>query len=402
MSNITNLKPERVFYYFDKISQIPRGSGNIKAISDYLVNFAKEHSLDYVQEKIGNVIIYKNAAEGYEKSAAVILQGHMDMVCEKNADSNHNFIKDRINLIVDGDYIRADNTTLGADDGIALAYALAVLEADNIAHPAIEAVFTVDEEVGMDGAFALDASVLKGKNILNIDSEEEGILWSSCAGGLRCCAEILLDYENVSKDITAFKISVTGLKGGHSGADIDKGRVNANCLLGQILSLLQKNVNYYISNISGGMKDNAIPREASAEIVIESSNDEIFIKCCDDIKQTIKSEHKTREPQLNINVTKCGDPNKVFNIDTTKRCVLLLNALPNGVVNMSADIDNLVETSLNIGVMKTDEKCFSLDISLRSSVADAKELLKEKVIYITESVGGKCRALVYNPGGVLG
>lgn len=392
MNNISNLEPKRVFYYFEKISGIPRGSGNTDAISNYLVSFAKEHNLSYVQEKIGNVIIYKPASKGYENAETVILQGHMDMVCEKNADCSHDFLNDGINLVVDGDFLRADNTTLGGDDGIALAYALAILEDDNIQHPALEAVFTVDEEVGMDGAIMLDETNLKGTQILNIDSEEEGILWSSCAGGLRCVSKVKLSYESVNENYLAYKIRVSGLLGGHSGTEIDKGRINANCQIGEILSLLQKDFKFLLTEIGGGMKDNAIPREAYAVLLIDKIDEKNFIEKCNSIIESLKKQHSVRESGLEITLNSQSLSDKAFDEGTTNKCVMLLNMLPNGVVRMSADIDNLVETSLNIGVMRTEKEYFVLDISLRSSVSDAKEMLKEKVMYITESIGGTCES----------
>lgn len=264
---LENLEPKKVFYYFEQISKIPRGSGNEKQVSDYLVNFAKEHNLEYIQDDTLNVVIKKNASKGYENAPSIIIQGHMDMVCEKNGDKIHDFEKDPITLLIDGDYIKADNTTLGADNGIAVAYNLALLDDDNIEHPSIEAVFTSDEEVGMNGAYALDTTKLNSKILINIDSEEEGKLLTSCAGGAKATMNIPIKFEAAPKAKAAYTIKIKDLKGGHSGSDIDKQRANAIKLIARVLNNL-KGIDLNLVNISGGAKDNAIPREAEATILI--------------------------------------------------------------------------------------------------------------------------------------
>ena len=233
MAVLENLKPERVFYYFEEICNIPHGSGNTKQISDYLVEFAKKKELRFIQDEMGNVVIFKEASKGYEESPTVILQGHVDMVCEKTATSQHDFEKDGLKLCVEGDEIYAKDTTLGGDDGIAVAYELAVLEDETLAHPAIEAVFTVDEEIGLLGAEGFDTSVLKGKYLINLDSEAEGYLWSGCAGGLRSYSE--LSVKRVEGTGLSCKITVDGLLGGHSGSEINKNRSNAILLLARFL-----------------------------------------------------------------------------------------------------------------------------------------------------------------------
>jgi len=389
MSKLSNLKPERVFYYFEEISKIPRGSGNTEAISEYLKQFSIEHNLKYVKEDIGNVIIYKPASNGYEDSDTIILQGHMDMVCEKNSDSDHDFVNDGIELVIDGEYVRANKTTLGADDGIAIAYMLAILEDDSVKHPPLEAVITVDEETGMDGAIALDVSNLKGKKIINIDSEEEGILWASCAGGVRCECRLPLEYENNMSD-SGILIKISGLSGGHSGTEINKNRLNSNCLLGQLLVVAARVCDFKIAEIGGGMKDNAIPREAFAIIHADKSSVKEVISCLEKISSSIIEDNKSREPGISITIEETKALDKHFSAPCSGNIIFLLNALPNGVVAMSADIENLVETSLNIGVMSVKEDCFVLDLSLRSSVGSQKARLKERVKYITEHAGGIC------------
>lgn len=386
------LREERYLQYFEEISAIPRGSGNVKEISDYLVNFAKAHNLQYVQDEAYNVIIYKAATEGYEQADTVIIQGHMDMVCEKNQDCSHDFLKDGIKLIVEGDWLRADDTTLGGDDGIAVAYALAILESNEYKHPALEAVFTVDEEVGMDGAMALDASLLKGTKILNVDSEEEGILWSSCAGGLHCGITLDLEYEAVKSDMCTMKIQLTGLQGGHSGTEINKGRANANCLLGRILHMLGKEIEYNLVEMNGGMKDNAIPREADAVIMVSKQQKAKAEEVLAVIAAIIKNEYQTKETELTISLSVQNDAEQVMNESSKEKALMLLNTLPNGVQEMSIDIEGLVETSLNIGVMRCYEKQLVLDLALRSSIGTAKDFLTDKVTMIAEYIGASCVA----------
>ncbi len=264
---LEGLEPKGVFKYFEAISEIPRGSGNEQAISDYFVSFAKERNLEVIQDKALNVIIKKPGTSGFENAPTVILQGHMDMVCEKNFDTVHDFLQDPIRLVVDEDYISAVGTTLGADNGIAVAYCLALLDASNISHPPVEIVITTDEEAGMTGAIALDASDLEGKYLINLDSEEEGEFLVSCAGGLKAFISIPATWEE-AEGVT-LKVMVKGLKGGHSGSEIDKNRGNSNRILGRILYALKTEIDLKIVDIFGGSKDNAIPREAYAHIVVK-------------------------------------------------------------------------------------------------------------------------------------
>lgn len=392
MSELSSLKPERVFHYFEEMSRIPRGSGNIWGISDYLVQFAKDRELAFVQDEVGNVVIKKPGTEGYEQSETVIIQGHMDMVCEKNADCKHDFQKDPITLIVEGDFVRADDTTLGADDGIALAYALAVLESSELPHPPLEAVFTVDEEVGMDGALALDASSLQGTKLLNVDSEEEGILWSSCAGGMRCLCSVALERIPAEQGSRCVRLGIKGLLGGHSGTEIHKGRGNANKLLGEWLAALRRQMGFSIVSLEGGMKDNAIPREAVALVTVRDEQTEAFLDQARKLADELISVNRSREAGMETFVEETACPEETLSEACGEKCLLLLNALPNGVVDMSAHIPDLVETSLNVGVMRTEAEEFTLDVSLRSSVSAAKALLKERVSYLAEAIGGRCKA----------
>ena len=268
MPVLENLKPQRVFYYFEEITKIPHGSGNTKEISDYLVAFAKNQGLRWIQDESNNVIIFKEASKGYEKVPSVMLQGHMDMVCEKKKGNTHDFTKDPLKLHIEGDYISADGTTLGGDDGIAVAYGLALLEDDTLEHPALEVVFTVDEEIGLLGASALDASCLNAKYLINLDSEEEGILWAGCAGGMTAVTKLPVRYQESTG--MKWKIRVSGLLGGHSGAEIDKNRANATLILARFLKECRQQGDYVLAELSGGLKDNAIPRDAEALILADT------------------------------------------------------------------------------------------------------------------------------------
>ncbi len=385
---LENLEPQRVFYYFEEISKIPRGSGNEKEISDYLVNFAKSNKLEYIQDEVLNVIIKKPATNGYENSPAVIIQGHIDMVCEKNNDKVHDFLNEPIKLIIDGNYITADGTTLGADNGIAIAYSLALLEANDISHPPIEAVFTVDEEVGMNGAFALDASKLSGKLLINIDSEEEGKLLVSCAGGAKLNLHLPIKYENVNPEKNPFIIKVRGLKGGHSGMEINKQRANANKLLGRILSELYNNFDIDLANINGGLKDNAIPREADATIFIKKADEKNIKEILQELEKVYKNEFKNSDSGIKLTFAEADKSQKIFTKETTNKIISVLILMPNGVQAMSLDIEGLVETSTNLGVVKTLDEEIIFSSAIRSSVGTKKEELKNQMKYLSELVQG--------------
>ena len=271
MENVLNgLQPELVFKYFEEISQIPRGSGNEKAISDYLKKFGEDLGLETIQDDTLNIIIRKPATKGYENCPGVILQGHMDMVCEKNKDTDHIFVTDPIKLRVEYDMIYATGTTLGADNGIAVAMGMAVLASNNLEHPAIEVLITTDEEAGMSGAMAFDGSLLKGQYIINLDSEEEGYLLVSCAGGVTALSELNAEYTNIDSNKQPLLVEIKGLLGGHSVIDIIKQRANSNILMGRLLNLLC--IDYDLAKIQGGSKNNAIPRECEAIIVVDKND----------------------------------------------------------------------------------------------------------------------------------
>ncbi|WGS65491.1 aminoacyl-histidine dipeptidase [Marinitoga aeolica] len=375
MRVLEGLEPEKVFYFFEEISKIPRCSGNEKAISDYLVNFAKERNLEYIQDKALNVIIKKPATKGYENIPGVIIQGHIDMVCEKTSDSTHDFSKDPIKLQIEGDYIKATNTTLGADNGIAVAYALALLDSNDIEHPAIEALFTTEEETGMTGANELDPKLLNGKVLLNIDSEEEGIFYVSCAGGLRDIITLPIEYVE-SKNKYGLKLKISGLQGGHSGMEIIKQRGNANKLLGRVLYDLMKKTDLECATINGGDKSNAIPREAEAEIVV---ND---IRKTKEIveywQRTFSNELSISDPNVKVDLEEIEKPSKVLSNYSFEKAVNILMLVHDGVQTMSKAIEGLVESSSNLGVVKTYENRIEFTSATRSSVETLRDFIHNK------------------------
>ncbi len=378
MGILSELKPAGVWKYFEELCGIPHGSGNEKAISDYCVEFARKRGFFVHQDAAWNVVIAKEASAEYEDKEPLILQGHLDMVCEKKQDCGIDFEKDGLCLGIDGDYVYAEGTTLGGDDGIAVAFALAILDDDSIPHPRLEAVFTTSEEVGMNGASALDTSVLKGHTVLNLDSEEEGVLLTGCAGG--CSAGIRLPFQREKKKGIKATLTVNGLKGGHSGAEIDKGRGNANRLLGTVLADLHKDASYALIHISGGQKDNAIPRECHAEILLLEDQLQNVEKICATSYERLKQEYKVTDPEFSVQLrTEGAQETWVFAKKDLEHALTLLTALPNGIVCMSEDIPGLVQTSLNLGVIKTEDQTLLLRYSIRSSVSTEKESLVEQI-----------------------
>ena len=377
MRVLNGLNPGRVFYYFEDLCAIPHGSGNTKEISDYCVAFAKAHALPVYQDEHNNVVIKKPASVGYEAHEPVILQGHLDMVCEKEPDCKINFMTDGLSLKREGDFVFADGTTLGGDDGIAVAMALAILEDQTLAHGPIEALFTTDEETGMYGAEGLDASVLSGKTLLNIDSEEEGILTVSCAGGAR--AAISIPLQTAPVDMPCYTVTLCGLCGGHSGVEIDKGRQNANVLMGQFLHSLP--FAFRIVDICGGQKDNAIPRQTVA-----------VVATVDNLKDAaaafVKANRIETEPDLAITVESATASVIGFDRDSSNRIAEFLATVANGVQAMSADIAGLVQTSLNLGILKAENNTLTATFAVRSSVESEKAALLKKLEDTASRFGG--------------
>ncbi|MDU4750941.1 MAG: aminoacyl-histidine dipeptidase [Clostridium butyricum] len=390
MKKIENVKFDRIFYHFEQISKIPRGSGNEKAISDYLLDFGKSLGLECIQDAALNIIIKKPASIGYENAPAVIIQGHMDMVCEKNSDKEHDFEKDPINLVVKGDYIYADRTTLGADDGIAVAYAMTLLEDNTIEHPAIEVLLTTDEEAGMSGAMALQPHYINGKIVLNLDSEEEGKLLVSCAGGIRTKSILPIEWIDKKNDTIAYNLVIRGLKGGHSGMEIHLGRGNSNKLMGRLLKSIDKELDFNLVSLNGGSKNNAIPRESSSIITISQKDERKLLDIKRKVCEELKNEFSKKDPNLRVHLLEVEESiDKVFSDDSTKKAVDLLYMYPNGVNTVSSDIQGLTESSTNLGVVTTLENSIEYDSTARSSVSSLKDEIVTRSKCITEILGGK-------------
>jgi len=371
---LANLQPERVFAYFEKLCSIPHGSGNTKAISDYLVSFSKEQGISYIQDDLNNVIFFQEGTCGMEDHAPVVLQGHMDMVCEKDEDCLIDMDKEGLDITHDGEYIYAKGTTLGGDNGIAVAYAMAILEDKTIPHPPLEVIVTVDEETGMYGAAGIDLSMLKGRTLINLDSEDEGIFTVSCAGGAR--ATISLPAKRRAVYGPCVKLTVEGLQGGHSGVEIHKKRANANKVMGQLLSRIQGVMPICITSLQGGAKDNAIPRSSQANLVVLGMYPEKINEICAALEEEIRTQFD--EPEVKIygdSVDALGG--NALTSECTADVIGLLNAAPNGVQSWSEDIEGLVQTSLNLGVMKLEDT-FHITFAVRSSVnQEKKELLQQ-------------------------
>lgn len=387
MENVLKgLNPELVFKYFEEISQIPRGSGNEKNISDYLKKFGEELGLETIQDDALNIIIRKPATKGYEDCPGVILQGHMDMVCEKNKDTQHDFEKDPIKLRIENDMIYATGTTLGADNGIAVAMGMAVLASNDLSHPAIELLVTTDEEAGMSGAMALDGSLLKGQYIINLDSEEEGFLLVSCAGGVTAKSILNAKFKDVDSNKQALLIEIKGLLGGHSGMDIIKQRANSNILMGRLLNSLC--VDYELAKVEGGSKNNAIPRECEAVILVNKNDVNKVKECISTIRDTFKKEFSTSDPGI---VVECSETttDRVLTCECSDKVVKLLNLIPNGVQTMSMDINGLVESSTNLGVVRTTDDEITFECAVRSSVRTLKDVITDKMDLLAKTLDGK-------------
>lgn len=390
MRVLENLEPKEVFSYFEDICSIPHGSGNTQQISDYCVNFAKEYGLKCRQEECGNVIIWKDATPGYEQAPTVILQGHMDMVAVKEADCTLDLEKDGLLLEIDGDWVQAKGTSLGADDGIAVAYTLAILAADDIPHPALEAVFTVGEEVGLTGATALDASDLTGKILMNMDSENDGIFLIGCAGAatVACCLPV--HKENVYGQM--YEWHINGLMGGHSGMEIDKERANANKVFGRFLAYCMEKTGLSIVSANGGEKENAIAKQCDAVLVVPKENIVAFEDAVSSFETILKKEHHFTDPDLHIYAEKkeCGEY-EALDKDTAQKLMALLIHLPNGVQKRIPEFSDSVQTSLNMGTLEQTEDEISMTFSVRSSVTSEKEWLMSQMEHLTKAFGGYCR-----------
>lgn len=383
-----NLESQKVFHYFEEICEIPHGSRNTKQISDYLVAFAKAHNLEYYQDEVNNVVMIQEATPGYEDADPIIIQGHMDMVCEKESDCEIDFDKDGLELYVDGDFLKARGTTLGGDDGIAVAYALAIMDSPEIAHPRLEAVITVDEEIGMLGAEVIDLSMLKGHKLLNIDSDVEGHFLTSCAGGM--AVETMIPVNHMRQNGLVVSVTVTGLEGGHSGSEIDKEHGNANILMGRVLKYVSDRMEMGIIRLAGGLKDNAIPRECKAELLIPTEKREALEGYLKEVENCLQKEFSASDAGVCI-VTEIGEEKEaqILSYNAMARVIFYLRNVPNGIQHMSRVIPGLVETSLNLGILELKEEGLSAITSVRSSVSSRKEELRDRLEHMAEFLGGE-------------
>lgn len=397
MSDLNNLEPKEVFDFFKQICAIPHGSRNTKQISDYLVKYAEDRNLEHYQDDANNVIIIKEASAGYEKSAPVIIQGHIDMVCEKTPECDIDMTKEGLRLAVDGDWLHAEGTTLGGDDGIAVAMALAAMDSATLQHPRIEAVFTVDEEIGMLGAEVMDISRLTARKMLNIDSEDEGIFTVSCAGGVT--AKAIIPVKREEKAGRLYHISVNGLLGGHSGQEIDKERGNANVIIGRVLYKAAKKVDFSIVSLGGGTADNAICKKSDAEVIVSDKDAKELEKAVEEMNHIIKHEFKTADPDLSIS---CDDKGEVkeagLDADSVYRVITYLMNAPYGIQHMSMDIRGLVETSLNLGALKLADSEMTAMYAVRSAVATRKDALCDQLESLSACLGGKVEYSGAYPG----
>ena len=372
MERINESSCKEVFEVFQELNQVPRASEHEEKVSAWLVEFAKKHELEVIQDEALNVIIKKPGTEGYENAETIIIQGHMDMVAEKGEGSDHDFDNDPIEFIVDGDFIRANNTTLGADNGIAVAYALTILKSTDIPHPPLEVLITTNEENGMDGAFALNPEHLQGRRLINIDSEVEGELLVSCAGGIGAVTSLPLNTVAPTLD-TTIEVKVTGLKGGHSGLEINRQRGNATQLLARILRDLSKDVTFELVSINGGSKHNAIPRNAVAKVVVASEGVEIFEAAAKEWTSALKAEFHSIDEDVMVEVAKLDETvDAVMDKATQENTLAIINLTPTGVINMSTDIEGLVQTSNNLGVVVTHDDEVTFESTIRSSVRTMK------------------------------
>jgi len=405
---LAGLEPNDVFYYFEEISNIPRGTGNEKEISNYLVSFAIHNRLDVIKDQVLNIIIKKPASPGYENLPPVVLQGHMDMVCEKNKDTDHDFEIDPLCLKVKNDMIFAEGTTLGADNGIAVAYMLALLSSKAALHPAIEALITVGEEGSMVGARNLDPTYLSGRMLINMDAEKEGRLTISSSGGVAVKIIIDVRLENSHAGQEGYLLSVGGLKGGHSGADINKNRANANKVMGRILYDLSEEICFQLNSVNGGLKSNAITRESDAIIMIDPSQKSRLEERVHLWEKILMKEYQVSDPLIYVKLEKVENPGeKVFSEETKLKLIHCLLLIPNGIQSMSSQFENLVESSTNLGIVKADKNEIILTVDIRSSEKSIKEYILNRFKSLSKLM--KCVMLIrsdypewpYNPDSKL-
>ncbi|MCM1087414.1 MAG: aminoacyl-histidine dipeptidase [Muribaculaceae bacterium] len=397
MSVLEGLQPAAVFHFFEEICKIPHGSGNEEGISNYIKAFAEKRGLFCIQDEWKNLILAKEAAKGYEAEETLILQGHMDMVAVKEPELSIDMKKEPLQLQREGDTIFAKGTSLGGDDGIAVAYILALLDAKDIPHPRLEAILTVGEEVGMEGAGKIDLSMLQGKRMLNLDNEEEGVLLTSCAGGVRADCRLPVAWEE--KSGVLLQVQVDGLQGGHSGAEIIKEGGNANCLIGRVLDALLKETSPSLCSLKGGLADNAIPRQAEAEFLVAKEEVNRCLQIVRDMEGQIQKELAVKDAGVRL-LAAAGEEKRVSCLqkDSMKKTATYLMAMPNGIQAMSADVEGLVETSLNLGIMELTEEGFFLHYAIRSSLESARQAVCRKLEAVSHLAGGEVSFCGEYPG----
>jgi len=386
-NQINELTPKLVWKNFESLCNIPRPSKKELKVIEFVVDFAKKHGLNYKKDDVGNVVISKPATKGNENKPGIVLQSHLDMVPQKNSATVHDFEKDPIKPYIDAEWVKAKGTTLGADNGIGVASSLAILESNDISHGPVEALFTIDEETGMTGAFNLKADFLKGRILLNLDSEDEGELYIGCAGGMNTSAMFTFKPEVVPSGTKAYDINLIGLKGGHSGVDIHLGRGNANKLMNRFLWKAGKEFGLRISGIEGGSLRNAIPRESFVKAVVPAGNEKAFLGWAKEFQSIIKNEFSSVETDVKFEVTATDVPSKIMDKPTQDKFLNAIYAVPNGAIRMLSDMPEVVETSTNLAIIKSKENTIEIMCLLRSSVDSAKTDLGNAMTAVFELAG---------------
>ncbi|MGE5430546.1 MAG: aminoacyl-histidine dipeptidase [Syntrophomonadaceae bacterium] len=386
---VEGLKPESLWQRFYEITQVPRPSKMEGKIREYLRNFARENNLPIKEDEVGNIVISAPAAPGYENAKTIVLQGHVDMVCEKNKGTEIDFEKDGLKLERDGDWVKAQGTTLGSDNGIGVAAALAALTDKSLTHGPLEALFTVDEETGLTGANNLQPGFITGRTLLNLDSEEDGAFYVGCSGGLDTQGSFSVDYTDKVEGFNSYSLMVSGLKGGHSGLDINTGRANAIKIMGRVLKALEK-TGFLLASLEGGSKRNAIPREAEAVVLIKPSKEKKISGIIRDLQSQLQNEFRTSDSGLKVELAKKdGQMQKAFSNKFRKKIVNTILGLPHGVIAMSADIAGLVETSTNLATVNMNDGTLVIGTSQRSSVESAKRYVAHMVESVLELAGAE-------------
>jgi dipeptidase D len=396
--NISNLEPKIVWNNFYKLTQIPRPSKKEAAIIAFMQNFGKNLGLETITDEVGNVIIRKPATKGFENKKGIILQGHLDMVPQKNNDTVHNFETDPIKAYSDGTWVKAQGTTLGADNGIGVAATMSVLESNNIEHGLIEALFTTDEETGMTGAFGLKSGILKGDILLNLDSEQDGEIFIGCAGGINANIDLTFSTESVSQNSRSYKIRLTGLKGGHSGIDINMGRGNSNKIITRFLKFAIEKFGIRIATLEGGNLRNAIPREAHAIVVVSEQHQSEFENAAPAYEKMLRAEYDLTEPDLSLKLASVDMPLVVMDSDSQLKLIHALYACPNGVLRMTDAMPDLVQTSNNLSIVKINDNNVHIQCLLRSSVDSSRKDFAEMIKSVFELAGASIKLTGEYPG----